>query len=71
MSIYEDGDKELNQALPGVPNNKKWRPQDSKVISDKIEALEGATSNIDNTSDADKPISDDGVVNLSGFCSHL
>ena len=61
MSIYEDGDKQINEASP-LPNNKKWRTEDSKVISNKIEALETNTSNIDNTSDADKPLSDAGVT---------
>ena len=46
MSIYEDGDKQINEASP-LPNNKKWRTEDSKVISDKIIALEGGKS--DNT----------------------
>ena len=61
MSIYEDGDKVLHESSP-LPNNKKWRTEDSKVISDKIEALETNTSNIDNTSDADKPISTAGIA---------
>ena len=61
--IYPSGEKKKYKDKPvDADDDQVFFHTDANLISDKIEALESNTSNIDNTSDADKPLSDAGVA---------